>query len=161
MRYTLVTLLVGTALFNDAFASTVASPSCAYKVQAIVAHQDDDLFFMQTDLQRHLDRGACVEVVYLTNGKLGEQTWEYSAKRNLGAMTAWSSMSGARDPESVKWTQDRLDLPLNDARTRVYRLVRYTHPDGRLTHIHLGIEDAWEGSSWGSYTPLSRMESDV
>lgn len=154
MRYTLIALIVGTALCRDAVANAPIAPACAYKVQAIVAHQNDDLFFMQTDLQRHLERGACAEVVYITNGKLSEQTWEYSAKRDLGALTAWSSMSGAPAPESVHWAQDRLEV-------NGHRPVRHTHPNSRLTHVHLGVDDAWEGSGWGSHTPLSRMESDV
>ncbi|MFL9996973.1 PIG-L family deacetylase [Paraburkholderia sediminicola] len=154
MRYTSIALIVGTALCRDVLASTPIAPVCTYKVQAIVAHQDDDLFFMQTDLQRHLERGACAEVVYLTNGKLASDTWDYSARRDIGALTAWSSMAGAPAPESIKWSQDRPDVI-------GYKPVRYTHPDGRLTHIHLGIDDAWEGSGWGSHTPLSRAYSDT
>ncbi|HZZ05778.1 PIG-L family deacetylase [Paraburkholderia sp.] len=154
MRYTLIVLIVGTALCRDALANTPIAPSCTYKVQAIVAHQDDDLFLMQNDLQRHLARGACAQVVYLTNGTFGEATWEQSARRDQGAMIAWSSMSGAAAPESVQWTQDRVEA-------NGHRPVRYTHPDGRLTHIHLGVDSAWEDGRRGGHTLLSRMQSDV
>jgi hypothetical protein len=154
MRHALIALIVGTALCREAVASTPVTPACTYKVQAFVAHQDDDLFFMQTDLQRDIARGACVQVVYLTNGKIASDTWEYSAKRDLGAMTAWSSMLGAPAPDAVPLTRDRLDLLSR-------KPVRYTDPSGRVTHIHLGIDDPWEGAGWGSHTPLSHMVADL
>lgn len=40
MRYTLIALIVGTALCRDAMANALIEPACAYKVRAIVAHQN-------------------------------------------------------------------------------------------------------------------------
>lgn len=128
--------------------------TCAYKVQVFVAHQDDDLFFMETDLQKHLDRGACIQVVYATDGKPRSDTWAYSARRDQGALAAWSFMQGVNAPDPATWSEDRLPS------VNGHLPVRYTSPDGKFTHILLGVDDPWEGDGWGSYTPISHMEAD-
>jgi LmbE family N-acetylglucosaminyl deacetylase len=70
----------------------------------VVAHQDDDLLFLNPDLQRALDSGLCVTTVYLTAGDAagtleGGSTPESQAYwrdgRETGALAAHTQLTGA------------------------------------------------------------------
>lgn len=69
-------------------------PICAEgKVLNVVAHQDDDLLFMNPDLQRAITARKCIMSVYLTSGDAGSGTG-YSVSRQIGAETAYARMYG-------------------------------------------------------------------
>ena len=61
---------------------------------AIVAHQDDDLLFMQPDLIEALRHGGGVTIAYVTAGN-DNHDFAYSQKRYDGVMSAYSAASGA------------------------------------------------------------------
>ncbi len=57
----------------------------------VVAHQDDDLLFMNPDLLGTIKDGGCVRTVYLTAGDAGEGA-SYWVGREQGAMAAYAHM---------------------------------------------------------------------
>src|SRR5690349_8766210 len=62
----------------------------------IVAHQDDDLLFMQPDLLEAVRRGRGVTTVYVTagNGKGGTSA---ASRRYAGLRAAYGAAAGAHD----------------------------------------------------------------
>lgn len=69
----------------------------------IVAHQDDDILFMNPDLYHSLQAGACVRSVYLTAGDAGSSKL-YWLGREEGSKAAYSSMLGIQNPEWISRT---------------------------------------------------------
>ena len=61
---------------------------------AIVAHQDDDLLFMQPDLLDAVRAGTGVAIVYVTAGN-DDRDLDYATKRYDGVMAAYSAATGA------------------------------------------------------------------
>lgn len=66
----------------------------------IIAHQDDDILFMNPDLYHSLQSGACVRSVYLTAGDAGSSKL-YWLGREEGSKAAYASLLGIKNPE---WT---------------------------------------------------------
>lgn len=73
---------------------------------SIIAHQDDDLLFMNPDTYNFLLAGDCVRTVYLTTGDAGAEG-QYESMRVKGAKAAYEAMLG----ESTTWRQGFLRLP--------------------------------------------------
>lgn len=65
----------------------------ARTVMNFVAHQDDDLLFMNPDLMEDINSGDCVRTVYLTAGDSGYDE-SYWLTRVRGAEQAYSKMTG-------------------------------------------------------------------
>jgi len=65
----------------------------------VVAHQDDDLLFINPDLKRAIDRGEPLLTAYLTSGNAG-MGMTYVTEREMGIKSAYAFMAGA--PNS--WT---------------------------------------------------------
>lgn len=59
----------------------------------IVAHQDDDLLFMNPDIMRDIQAGKCVRTIYLTAGDSGSGRY-YTLNREQGSEAAYSTMLG-------------------------------------------------------------------
>ena len=87
-----VSLLAG-AVGVLTVAPAAAAPSCTVQ---IVAHTDDDLLFMNPDIQRDVRAGACVRTAYLTAGDAGREQ-AYWARREAGVKQAYATMAGAAD----------------------------------------------------------------
>jgi GlcNAc-PI de-N-acetylase len=100
----------------------------------IVAHQDDDVLFMNPDIQRSIDAGHAVTTVYLTAG--APESGDISREREAGVMAAYALMAGVRD----NWT------PLDDKPVRELSLA------GR-PHVHLVFFRLPEGSIPGDVLP--------
>ncbi|AXE38693.1 PIG-L family deacetylase [Acidipropionibacterium virtanenii] len=66
---------------------------CTRTVLSIVAHQDDEILFMNPDIQKDLDAGACATTVYLTAGDSGDGD-QYWRNREIGPEMAYSTMTG-------------------------------------------------------------------
>jgi LmbE family N-acetylglucosaminyl deacetylase len=105
-------------------------------VMNIVAHEDDDLLFMNPDIQREIDAKHCVRTVYVTAGDAGENN-QYWLGRERASEVAYSSMLGADD--SLVWIKRTVKLGENQfvsvASPRGHREVSliYMHlPDGNL-----------------------------
>jgi LmbE family N-acetylglucosaminyl deacetylase len=83
-----------TNLANLAFDQPVSpTPQCYSRILQVVAHEDDDLLFMNPDLIHSLNSGACMQTVYLTAGDAG-QTPGYWLGREQGAEAAYAKMLG-------------------------------------------------------------------
>jgi hypothetical protein len=59
----------------------------------IVAHQDDDILFMNPDVLAGVKAGTCMRTLYLTAGDAGEDV-RYWGQREQGAKAAYSQMYG-------------------------------------------------------------------
>ena len=66
----------------------------------IIAHQDDDIIFMNPDLSDSIARGECTTVVYITAGDAGNEE-SYWGKREEGAKAAHANMAGISNADWV------------------------------------------------------------
>lgn len=142
-------------LTSGGVATSWAAPSLAQcngiKDLVFVPHMDDDLLFMNPDIQSTVAAGGCLQVVYLTASDRGEGEG-YMMGRERGARAAYSYIAQVPDSwtESVSTfgTRHVIGFTLNGWRRR-------------LTLLGMRIKDPWLGDGWGSLTPLSRAESIV
>lgn len=74
-------------------------------IMNIVAHQDDDLLFMNPDLAAQMRAGHCIRTIYITAGDAGagEHYWQ---AREKGSQAAYSTILGVRDV----WTRRSVKL---------------------------------------------------
>lgn len=113
-----------------------------------VPHQDDDLLFMNPDVESAIDAGGCVQVVYLTASERGEGEG-YMLGRERGVRAAYAYM--AQEPNI--WAEDF-------AAVGSRHLARFTlYGNKRVQLLHMRLKDPWLGKGWGSLTPLSQAES--
>jgi len=68
----------------------------------VVAHEDDDLLFMNPDLSRSVEQKRCIRTVYMTAGDAGAGK-EYWASREQGSKAAYAEMYGVPN----KWKDQR------------------------------------------------------
>jgi LmbE family N-acetylglucosaminyl deacetylase len=82
------------------------SPFCASKrtVMNFVAHEDDDLLFMNPAIMNLIKQGICVRTVYLTAGDAGTVGNYYWLSRELGSQAAYDNMDGAIQDQWVSRT---------------------------------------------------------
>jgi LmbE family N-acetylglucosaminyl deacetylase len=121
-------------------------------IMNIVAHQDDDILFMNPDLLANIKRGYCIRTVYLTAGDAGADSF-YWLKREQGAQAAYDHMLGQTDT----WVN------------RIVRLngsafVNVASPRGndKVSLLFLHLPDGnMQGQGFGSshYENLERLES--
>ena len=140
--------LVCGCIHISAQAAPAAADCHGIRDLVFVAHQDDDLLFMNPDIQSTIRSGGCVQVVYLTAAERGEGIG-YMMGRARGVRAAYSYIAGT--PNS--WTEDVVQL---DGRHLAHVVL---NGDPRVTMIYMRLKDPWLGKGWGSLTPLSRAES--
>lgn len=70
---------------------------------AVVAHQDDDILFMNPDLGGDIAARRCIRTVYLTAGDAGAGE-SYWASREQGAKAAYAQMYGGKESS---WRDER------------------------------------------------------
>ena len=111
-----------------------ALPGCEKgSVMNIVAHEDDDILFMNPAIQQQLDAGMCMQTIYLTAGDAGLGS-AYWTERELGPDAAYATMAGSPDswqPTSVAIAGHALaarTLPDNPRLTLIFLRL----PDGNL-----------------------------
>lgn len=78
------------------------SAQCAGTSLNVVAHEDDDLLFMNPDVLHDLTAGRCVRTVYVTAGDAGENP-AYWRNRELGSEAAYATM--LKQPN--QWHEDK------------------------------------------------------
>lgn len=105
-------------------------------VMNIVAHEDDDLLFMNPDTAKAITEGKCVQTVYLTAGDGGNNR-SYWLSRQEGAEAAYSKMLGLH--EKALWQNQTVSFGPKRFATvaRLYNnpkvsLVFFNLPDGNL-----------------------------
>jgi LmbE family N-acetylglucosaminyl deacetylase len=69
-------------------------------VMNVVAHEDDDILFINPDTLHEIQSGHCVRTVYVTAGDDGQDRG-YWLTREQGAEAAYSKMLGSKEP----WVQ--------------------------------------------------------
>jgi LmbE family N-acetylglucosaminyl deacetylase/CRISPR/Cas system CMR subunit Cmr4 (Cas7 group RAMP superfamily) len=118
-----------------------SAATCARTALTLVAHQDDELLFINPDLQAEIDGGACATTVYLTAGDIGD-TAPYWQQRERGTQAAYATMLDL-DPDAP-WTLSQ--------RTFAGHAVHVaTSPGaGTVTLIYLRLPD---GGLGGGGTP--------
>jgi LmbE family N-acetylglucosaminyl deacetylase len=116
----------------------------------IVAHQDDDLLFINPELEETLSRGESLTTVYLTSGNAGEGM-DYVTERELGIFSAYAAMAGGEK------AFDCASEPYGD---KSIRTCRYTGLESaELTLLFLRLVDGWgDGHDPASLQKLWRGE---
>lgn len=132
----------------DPWPARDAMPCHGIRDLAVVAHMDDDLLFMNPDLQSVVQAGGCLAVLYLTASERDEGV-PYMLERERAVRAAHAHMAGLPD----QWQEDRINVA-------GHTLARY-RLQGRpgLQLLHMRLQDPWLGHGWGSLTPLSQAES--
>ena len=112
----------------------------------IVAHEDDDLLFMNPDIMRSIRDGHCVRTVYVTAGDAGGDSF-YWLGREHGAEAAYSKMIGS----DAVWIERIVQLGDN-------RFATVANPKGnsKISLIFLHLPD---GNPSGSGFSASHQES--
>ena len=110
----------------------------------IVAHEDDDLLFMNPDTQHEIQAGRCVRTVYITAGDDG-QNRGYWLSREQGSEAAYSVMIGNKQP----WVRQVVRLKNHEYITVAHpegndqvSLIFFRLPDGGLTGKGFGSTHA-------------------
>ncbi len=105
-------------------------------VMNIVAHEDDDLLFMNPDLQHDIDAKHCVQTVYMTAGDAGFGS-QYWLGRERASEAAYDSMLRVSEP--LVWVQKTVKLSDHEfvsiASPRGHKeiaLIFMNLPDGNL-----------------------------
>lgn len=106
-------------------------------VMNIVAHQDDDLLFINPDLLHYIDNKHCVRTVYVTSGDDGQGS-QYWLDREKGSEAAYNSMLGLS--QDTVWAQRTLKIAdgefatvVNPKGNRDVSILFLRLPDGNLT----------------------------
>jgi LmbE family N-acetylglucosaminyl deacetylase len=131
--------------------SDVAHTSCSVPaVINIVAHQDDDLLFMNPDILHDITAGYCVRTIYLTAGDAGGDK-QYWLSRELGSEAAYSEMTGAN---SV-WIQQIVRLPGGQFVT-----IANPQDNNKISLIFMHLPDGnlhGQGFSASNYESLAKL----
>jgi LmbE family N-acetylglucosaminyl deacetylase len=112
----------------------------------IVAHQDDDLLFLNPDLQRDIAAGHCIRTIYITAGDAGSNQF-YWLGREQGSEAAYSKMIGI----DALWVQRTVKLAENEFVTVA---SPKTNKNISLIFMHLA-----DGNIHGEGFAASRHES--
>jgi LmbE family N-acetylglucosaminyl deacetylase len=122
-------------------------------IMQVVAHQDDDLLFMNPDLIHDVHAGHCIRTVYLTAGDAGHNQF-YWLGRVRGAENAYSTMMGATDQvwieRIVKLTDNEFITVANPKGNSRISLVFMYLPDGNVKG---------EGFAASHFESLARLEA--
>ena len=118
----------------------------------IVAHQDDDLLFMNPDLQNEINSGYCIRSIYLTAGDSGKDS-HYWLGREQGSEAAYSYMLGK--PQA--WIQREVRLPEG-------QYVSIDHPAGndKISLIYFRLPDGspnGDGFKGDNYESLAKLNT--
>lgn len=99
----------------------------------VVAHQDDDLLFMNPDTSQAIAGGRCMRTVYLTAGDSGQST-DYWQNREAGAEAAYARMANVTNNWTIEQQivngQDLTVASLNNIPGISLIFIRL--PDGNL-----------------------------
>ncbi len=122
-------------------------------IMNIVAHQDDDLLFMNPETLHDIQAKRCIRSVYLTAGDAGSGQFYWLA-REKGSEAAYASMLGIHN----LWIQRTVKLGENEFATAAYPvqnrqvILLFMHlPDGNLNG---------NGFSSTHHESLARLESN-
>jgi LmbE family N-acetylglucosaminyl deacetylase len=118
----------------------------------IVAHQDDDLLFMNPDLINDIRSGHCVRTIYVTAGDAGNNQF-YWLSREQGSEAAYAYMVGFSDI----WIHRIVKLPNNSFVT-----VANPRGDTKISLIFMHLPDGnlqGQGFEASHYESLAKLEA--
>jgi LmbE family N-acetylglucosaminyl deacetylase len=158
---------------SAATASVQASPGraaagCARTLD-VVAHEDDDLLFINPSVSGDIAAGRCVVTVFVTAGDSGRPP-SYWLRRERGSMAAYAAMSGT----SATWQSDTIMVaghPIVRQRlagTRITLLfMRLPDAHGNPSRPRGSLQDLWRGGvrglrplgSGSAYTKLTLIKT--
>ena len=135
-------------LTPDKLSSLPAMNCTKPTLMTIVAHQDDDLTFMNPNLTNFLKTGDCDRAVYLTAGDDGQGV-NYWIGRQLGSEAAYDTMLGL--DQNHFWIQRNVEIAAN-------KYVSIAHPSGNQ-NISLIFFNLPDGNLNGQGFPSTKFES--
>jgi hypothetical protein len=117
-------------------------------LMTIVAHQDDDLLFMNPNLTNFLKTGDCDRAIYLTAGDDG-QGEDYWIGRQLGSEAAYDTMLGLGLNQI--WLQKNIEIANQE-----YVSIAHPSSNQNISLIFFGLPD---GNLNGQGFPSTKFES--
>jgi LmbE family N-acetylglucosaminyl deacetylase len=122
-------------------------------VMNIVAHQDDDLLFMNPDLTQSIKAGDCIRTIYVTAGDGGQGQF-YWLSREQGSEAAYSHMIGLTNPD---WIQRIVQVANHE-------YITVANPKGNksisLIFMHLPDGDIQgQGFASSNYQSLAKLNA--
>jgi LmbE family N-acetylglucosaminyl deacetylase len=128
--------------------------SCAVpSYMNIVAHEDDDILFMNPDLVNIIKAGDCVRTIYITAGNAGVSGDFYWLSREEAAEAAYSYMLGS----NAVWIQRIVELAPNE-----YITVANPKANAKISLIFMHLPDGnlqGQGFSSSDYQSLAKLRS--
>jgi LmbE family N-acetylglucosaminyl deacetylase len=128
--------------------------SCAVpSYMNIVAHEDDDILFMNPDLVNIIKAGDCVRTIYVTAGNAGVSGDFYWLSREEGAEAAYSYMLGS----NAVWIQRIVELAPNE-----YITVANPKANAKISLIFMHLPDGdlkGQGFSSSGYQSLAKLRN--
>lgn len=113
----------------------IKKPTCdSPTIMNIVAHQDDDLLFMNPDLSQAITAGYCIRTIYVTSGDAGADAF-YWLSREQGSKAAYSQMLGIRNnwiEQTVKLADRQFVTIANPVGNPRISLIFMHLPDGNI-----------------------------
>ncbi|MGX6604927.1 PIG-L family deacetylase [Micromonosporaceae bacterium Da 78-11] len=131
----LAVAVVAAAVVAASSAVAVPSPAVAADVPCVhtlnvVAHEDDDLLFLNPAVSDDIAAGRCVTTIFVTAGDAGRGAGYWRA-RELGAMAAYARMANS----AGSWSMDTLMLA-------GHAVTRRTMVGSRVRLLFLRLPDA-------------------
>jgi LmbE family N-acetylglucosaminyl deacetylase len=126
---------------------------CRNNVMNIVAHQDDDLLFMNPDLVTGIQDGDCVHTVYITAGDGGQSSY-YWLNRQLGSEAAYDYMTGSKNSD---WVDHIVKLANNE-----YIDVDSPRDNNKISLIFMHLPDGGlkgQGFKSNNFESLAKLYS--
>jgi len=119
----------GTAAAKRRGKAAAGKRACAHTLN-VVAHEDDDLLFINPSVSDDIAAGRCVVTLFVTAGDSGRPP-SYWLDRERGAMAAYAEMSGT----SSTWNSDTILLA-------GHSIVRQSLVGTRITLLFMRLPDA-------------------
>jgi LmbE family N-acetylglucosaminyl deacetylase len=138
---------------NPTIASLLPATCQHHTIVATVAHEDDDLLFMNPAVANHIANGGCMVTIYLTAGDFGSEPMHWQNRR-IGSQAAYAAMSH----QSNVWNNRNL---LVDGKSIQ---VSQISTQQNLLHIYLQLPDGGvEGTGFSRthYESLSKLLSSA
>ncbi len=90
-----ILILLTACLLSVGLSALAAKAKPLHDLQ-IVAHEDDDLIFMNPDIQESMNNGNAIRTVFMTAGNLRKDGTDvrYWQGREIGELTAYATMAG-------------------------------------------------------------------
>jgi LmbE family N-acetylglucosaminyl deacetylase len=123
----------------------------------LVAHQDDDLLFMNPTINALIDGDAPVTSVYLTAGDAGLDE-AYWGDRELGMKAAYGAMANASD-----WVDETVSVEVGGSQFDIASSYLASEPDIRLYFLRLpdGFSDGTGSEQYGNQSLEQLWEGQI